>query len=124
MRLGGLIFRRHGASLMISPRKLLPLLVFGALLGACSSAPQWVRPGTSKDDMSEDLDDCRAFAKEATRQDAAIDQDILATRGADWQRNNTLQAKKSTFAVQDQGHSRDLIASCMSAKGYTPAHGG
>jgi len=106
---------------MISPGKLLPLLALAVALAACSSAPQWVRPGTSSDTVSGDFDDCRALANAATRKDAAIDQDILASRGADWERNNTLQAKKSTFAMQDQGHARDIIASCMSAKGYAPA---
>jgi len=107
---------------MIPPGKLLPLLALAMALAACSSKPQWVRAGTSSDTVSDDLDDCRALANDATRKDAAIDQDILATRGADWERNNTLQAKKNTFAIQDQGHARDIIASCMSAKGYTPAH--
>ena len=32
--------------------------------------------------------------------------------------NNTLQAKKQTFAVQDEGRARDIIADCMGAKGY------
>jgi hypothetical protein len=107
---------------MIPPRKLLPLLALAVALTACSSAPQWVRPGTSSDAASDDLDDCRAVASAATRNDAAIDQDILATRGADWERNNTLQAKKNTFAIQGEGHARDIVASCMSAKGYAPAH--
>ncbi|HKX10073.1 MAG TPA: hypothetical protein VJN67_17875 [Stellaceae bacterium] len=106
---------------MIAARKLLPILALAAALAACSSKPQWVRPGTDPDTASGDLDDCRALAKEATRKDAAIDQDILAARGTDWARDNTLQAKKNTFAVQDQGRARDIIASCMNAKGYTPA---
>ena len=106
---------------MSPPRNLLPLILVAVALAACSSKPQWVRPGTSRDVTSDDLDECRAVANAATRKDAAIDQDILATRGADWERNNMLQAKKSTFAVQDEDHARDIIASCMSGKGYTPA---
>jgi hypothetical protein len=108
---------------MISPRKLPLLLAVAALLAACSSNPQWVKPGTSKDTVRDDFDDCRAYANSATRQDAAIDQDILASRGTDWQHTNTLQAKKSTISMQDQGHVRDIIANCMTAKGYTPGHG-
>jgi hypothetical protein len=106
---------------VIPPRKLLPLLGLALALAACSGKPEWVRPGTNSDAASDDLDECRALARAATRQDAAIDQDILATRGTDWQHSNTLQAKKTTFAMQDEGHARDLIASCMNAKGYTPA---
>lgn len=108
---------------MNSPRKLPLLLALAALVAACSSTPQWVKPGASKDTVSDDLDDCRALAGEATRTDTAIDQDILASRGADWQRSATLGAKKSTMTAQNEGHVRDIIASCMGAKGYTPARG-
>ena len=109
---------------MISPRKLPLILALAGLLSACSSNPQWAKPGASKDMVREDFDECSDAASAATRQDTAIDQDILASRGADWQRTNTLQAKKSTMAIQDKGHVRDLIASCMGAKGYTPVRGG
>jgi len=106
---------------MGATKYLFPAVALALILAACSSKPQWVKPGTGSDVASEDLEECRAYANAASREDAAIDQDILATRGADWQRNNTLQAKKSTFALQDKGHARDIIASCMSAKGYAPA---
>lgn len=99
---------------------LFPILGLALLLGACSSKPQWVKPGATSDMVSEDLAECRALANSATRQDAAIDQDILATRGNDWQRDSTIQAKKTTFAIQNQGHIREIIADCMSAKGYVP----
>jgi len=105
---------------MIPSKCLFPILGLALLLAACSSKLQWVKPGASSDTVSDDLAECRALANAATRQDAAIDQDILASRGLDWERNNTLQAKKSTFALQDQGHTRDIIADCMSAKGYVP----
>jgi hypothetical protein len=106
---------------LVRSRNLLLVLALALALPACSSKPQWVRPGTSRDTASDDLDECKAEANAATRNDQAIDQDILASRGTDWQRDNILQAKKSTFAVQDQGEARDIIASCMGAKGYTPA---
>ncbi len=95
---------------MSATKYLFPAVALALILAACSSKPQWVKPGT-----------CRAYANAASRQEAAIDQDILASRGTDWQRNNTLQAKKSTFALQDKGHTRDIIANCMNAKGYAPA---
>ena len=121
LRLGRLIFRLEAASPMGRARNLLLPLALALALSACSSKPQWVKPGTSRDTANDDLEDCQGLARTATRNDQAIDQDILATRGADWERNNMLQAKKSTFAVQDEDHARDIIASCMSGKGYTPA---
>jgi hypothetical protein len=105
---------------MAALKYLFPALGLALLLAACSSKPQWVKPGASSDAVSDDLAECRAYANAVTRRDANIDQDILASRGTDWERNNTLQAKKSTFAMQDQGHARDIIADCMSAKGYVP----
>jgi hypothetical protein len=109
---------------MTAHKCLFPVLGLALLLGACSSKPQWVKPGATSDAVSEDLAECRAVANAATRQDAAIDQDILATRGLDWERNSALQAKKSNFAMQDQGRARDIIADCMSAKGYVPRGSG
>ena len=106
---------------MSATKYLFPAVALALILAACSSKPQWVKPGTGSDVVSNDLAECQAYASAASRQEAAIDQDILATRGTDWQRSNTLQAKKSTFALHDKGHTRDIIASCMSAKGYAPA---
>lgn len=105
---------------MKSRTSLFPVLALAVLLAACSSKPQWAKPGASSDVVSDDLAECRALASAASKQDAGIDQDILATRGTDWERDNVLQAKKSTFAIQDQGRTRDIIADCMSAKGYAP----
>ena len=102
------------------PQRLACLVGLTLLLAACSGKPQWVKPGASSDTVSEDLAECRALADSITRRDAAIDQDILAARGADWERSNTLQVKKSSFAVQDQGRAQDIVADCMSAKGYSP----
>jgi hypothetical protein len=98
----------------------LPILVLLGGLSACSGRPQWVKPGVSPDAVQDDLGECRALADSAVARDAAIDNDILVTRGGDWQRTGTLGAKKSTFALQDRGHSRDIIETCMAAKGYSP----
>jgi hypothetical protein len=109
---------------MAASKYLPSAFALALLLVACSSKPQWVKPGTSSEAASDDLAECRALANAATRREAAVDQDILASRGTDWQRSNTLQAKKSTFAMQDQGRARDIVADCMSAKGYSPRRSG
>jgi outer membrane PBP1 activator LpoA protein len=109
---------------MTACKRLFPALALALLLAACSSKPPWVKPGTSNDTASDDLAECRELANAAVKRDSAIDQDILATRGVDWQRNSTLQAKKTTFTLQDEGHARDIIADCMSAKGYAPRGSG
>lgn len=98
-------------------------LVLAAALGlaACGGADNWAKPGVDRDAMRADLTECRDEAKAATATDTNIDNDIMATRSQDWQRTGTLGTKKSTFAIQDQGHARDIIDRCMAAKGYAPA---
>lgn len=99
------------------------LLALTAAVGvaACQGADNWAKPGVDRDAMRADLTECRDEAKAATAVDTNIDNDIMATRSQDWQRTGTLGTKKSTFAIQDQGHARDIIDRCMSAKGYAPA---
>jgi hypothetical protein len=99
---------------------LVPILLTLSGLAGCSGRPQWVKPGANTDAVRADLAECNALADSAVSRDANIDNDILATRGADWQRTGTLGAKKTTFAVQDHGRARDIIQSCMAAKGYAP----
>jgi hypothetical protein len=98
----------------------LPIMVLLGGISACSGRPEWVKPGASADTVQGDLGECRALADSAVARDAAIDNDILVTRGGDWQRTGTLGAKKSTFAMQDRGRARDIIETCMAAKGYSP----
>jgi len=98
----------------------VPILVVLGSIAACSARPQWVKPGVNADAVRDDLAECNALADTAVSRDASIDNDILATRGGDWQRTGTLGTKKMTFAMQDHGRARDIIQSCMAAKGYAP----
>src|SRR5579859_2302641 len=81
-----------------------------AMLTACQGADNWAKPGTDRDTMRADLGECQGEARAATAVDTNIDNDIMATRSQDWQRTGTLGAKRSTFAMQDQGHAQDIIA--------------
>ena len=91
------------------------------LLTACQGADNWAKPGADRDTMRADLGECQEEARAATAVDTNIDNDIMATRSQDWQRTGTLGTKRSTFALQDQQHSQDIIARCMAGKGYQPA---
>ena len=91
------------------------------MLAACQGADSWTKPGTDRDTMRADLEECQGEARAATDVDTNIDNDIMATRSQDWQRTGTLGAKRNAFALQDRQHASDIIASCMAAKGYAPA---
>ena len=94
-------------------------LVLLLALSACSGGSQWNKPGADPQIVRADLRDCESEARALTRQDENIDNDIMATRGQDWQRTGTLGAKRETLALQNQGRSGNIVEQCMRAKGYS-----
>ena len=86
------------------------------LLAGCESGVNWSKPGVSPDTAETDLSTCQRQAR-----DAAIDADILASRGQDWQRTGTLAMRRDDMADSNRGRARLIIARCMAAKGYTEA---
>ncbi len=91
------------------------------LLAGCESGVNWSKPGVSPDTAETDLSTCQRQARDATARDAAIDADILASRGQDWQRTGTLAMRRDDMADSNRGRARLIIARCMAAKGYTEA---
>jgi hypothetical protein len=90
-----------------------------ALLAAgCSGSGNWTKPDTTKEAAAADFDACRTLAREATRRDDAINADIMASRGADWQRAGMLDAQRDSMATEKRKHGDRVIADCMTAKGY------
>jgi hypothetical protein len=91
-------------------------------LGACASGGTgWTKAGVSQDTVDSDYDSCAGEARQATRRDAGIDADILATRGQDWQRTGTLRLKEDSMAQERRVRAEDVIDRCMREKGYEPA---
>ena len=91
-------------------------------LAACAGGEaNWAKPGADADKTSADYEDCRTQARAATQRDAAIDADILATRGQDWQNGGTLTMHQDAMAHSTGKRAQNIIAACMSAKGYQPA---
>ncbi len=69
-------------------------LAAAALLGGCASgADEWAKPGANEAAVAQVYRSCRSLAEEQVAPEIGINQDILATRGADWQR---AQVQKST----------------------------
>jgi len=97
------------------------MIIAALLLAGCGSGGNWTKPGVSPDTAEADLSSCQRQARDATARDAAIDADILASRGQDWQRTGTLAMRRDDMADSNRGRARLIIARCMAAKGYTEA---
>ena len=95
----------------------LAALVF---LAGCSSSPTWVKNGATPPQTSQALSDCESQAREATRRDTNIMNDIMATRGNDWQRTGVMETQVQIFTASNQPRFDDIVNRCMAAKGYVP----
>ncbi len=98
-------------------------LVLALGIAGCATQSEWSKSGVSPQLAAQDLADCRGQAQEALRRDTDISTDILASRGADWQRNGFLSLQQSSFAAENHDQSQRLVMSCMIGKGYAPGAG-
>ena len=90
------------------------------LLAGCAAAGDWAKPGFDAAATAHEYQDCHTLAASAVKTDVGIDQDIIATRGSDWQRGGVGQLQTQTM----RGHTRDrgaaIVDACMRAKGFAP----
>src|SRR5712692_3797524 len=100
--------------------KRVGLAIVVALVAGCAAGGGWSKPGVSPDAAEADLAACASQARSATQRDAAIDADILASRGQDWQRTGTLGMKQDDMAMSNRGRAQEIIGRCMASKGYAP----
>jgi hypothetical protein len=91
------------------------------LTGCGGGTGGWAKAGISPEMAEADFAECQSQARAATRRDDAIDADIMASRGQDWQRAGTLSIKRDDMAMSTRGWAEQIIARCMAAKGYAPA---
>lgn len=87
-------------------------------LGACSSAETWVKAGADPRTTDLAYRECRALAAQAVGADIAVDKDILATRGNDWQHAHVLPIETGEMRQNTRLRGDTVIASCMEAKGF------
>jgi hypothetical protein len=101
--------------------KCVRIAVMGlALAGCANGGDRWAKPGVSPDTAETEFSDCESEARSATQRDAGIDADILASRGQDWQHSGTLAVKRDDMTDSNRTRTRQIIARCMTAKGYQP----
>jgi hypothetical protein len=99
-------------------RQSAVLVLFLLLAGCVDGSGRWTKPDAAEEQISRDFAECRSEARAATRRDAGIDADILATRGGDWQRLGTLTLHRDEMAASERSNGDAILARCMSAKGY------
>ena len=89
----------------------------------CGPAPSghWVKPSAGAAQAARVYGYCRARAEAAFRSERDVDQDILATRGSDWQRAGTLSSERSQMGAEAAGRADAIIAGCMRAHGFARA---
>jgi hypothetical protein len=93
-----------------------------ALLGGCSSgAGEWTKPGTDEAAVAQAYRNCRSQAEERVGPEIGINQDILATRGADWQRAQVQNLQTRTMTESTRDRAAAIVASCMTASGFQRA---
>jgi hypothetical protein len=88
------------------------------MLSGCAAAGGWNKPGVDPGAVAAAYADCRAMAAAAVRPEIATDEDILATRGADWQRAHIGHVEAEALHQETQGRAAAIVDSCMRTKGF------
>jgi alkylhydroperoxidase family enzyme len=94
------------------------VLLAALALAGCGTSAAWVKMGADDAAVSRDTRDCRAQAEIALSTDRSVDQDILASRGRNWQQAGTLEPRQQQMREQAGGHAEAVFDGCMQAKGY------
>ena len=89
-------------------------------LTACAG-PRWQKPGADANQVSADFSECNAMAQAAVSRDSNIDNDILASRGRDWQNQGTLSQHRAIIDSETGERSDAMLDACMAQKGYSAA---
>ncbi len=100
-------------------KRIISLALTLALLG-CADNPSWSRPGVTSQQTAVELSDCQSQARDATQRDTNIVNDILATRGNDWNNSGVLSTQMSEFSAENHNRTSDIVNRCMVGKGFVP----
>jgi hypothetical protein len=90
------------------------------LLASCGGGGgDWARAGADEAEAEREYQACRDVASAAVGKEADIDQDIIATRGRDWQRGGIGRVESRAMQEHTRDRAASIVAACMRAKGYT-----
>ena len=96
------------------------IIAFALALLGCSGGVDWSQDGVSQPQTAHALADCQSDASQATRRDTDINNDIMASRGQDWQRSDMMGMKMDIFAAENSNETTDIVNRCMISKGFVP----
>ena len=88
------------------------------LAGCAAAAGDWAKPGFDAAATAHEYQDCHTLAASAVKTDVGIDQDIIATRGSDWQRAAIVRVDARNRREETGDRAAAIVASCMRAKGF------
>ncbi|MGE3279633.1 MAG: hypothetical protein AB7H90_03765 [Alphaproteobacteria bacterium] len=99
--------------------RIAGMLAAATLLGGCASgAGDWTKPGADEAAVAQAYRTCRQLAEARIGPEIGINQDILATRGADWQRAQLRDVQTRTMTEKTRDRGAAIVASCMEAGGF------
>lgn len=97
----------------------LALALFG-----CAQAVVWEKPGADDDERALDLAECASFARKELREQATLAPEGTAPDAATVGRNEDASVLRRLREADAARLREELIARCMTAKGYAPARNG
>ncbi len=105
---------------MVRARTTFGMCLICLVLSACfqASGGEWFKPGVAGDLTARDLAQCQRDARLVAGEEGKIDQDIIASRGADWQASGSYAANTSQMAQSSDKRRAEMVGRCMRNKGY------
>lgn len=91
------------------------------LAGCAAGAGSWTKAGADQAAAGGAYSDCKDLADTAVHTEADINQDILASRGNDWQRASVGRVETQSMQERTGDRTGNIIAACMKAKGFSAA---
>jgi hypothetical protein len=105
-----------------SPSITMACLAIGLALSGCfASGPstgEWVKQGVEGNITARDLSMCQREARLVTREESKIDQDIIASRGSDWQTTGSYSSNVSQMRDKSAAREQEMVGRCMRNRGY------
>lgn len=106
-------------SLMIAIACVATGLVLSGCFQSGPSSGEWVKPGVDGSMTARDLSYCQREARLVTREESKIDQDIIASRGSDWQTTGSYSSNVAQMRDRSAVREREMVGRCMRNRGYS-----
>ena len=106
------------ASLLTCARRAALLLALAPAACFQATSGQWAKEGVDSAVVAHDQAVCQREARQLAGAEAHIDQDIIASRGEDWQRTGSYAGNVAQMNESNAARERAMVDRCMRAQGY------